>query len=216
MPLENQTVMNLHKEKHLSLEPYIDPTASVIDSHLGAYTEVGPRTKLQETAMDDYSYIMGDGNAIYCRIGKFCSIASMVRINPGNHPMHRATQHHFTYRSSQFGMGTDDPEVFAERRERAVTIGHDVWIGHGAVILPGMQVGTGAAIGAGTVVTKNVPPYSVVAGVPARVLRLRFPEEIQAALLRIQWWDWAHEQLVQALPDFRDGDAHTFATKYDR
>jgi phosphonate metabolism protein (transferase hexapeptide repeat family) len=139
----------------------------------------------------------------------------MVRINPGNHPMHRATQHHFTYRSRQFGMGEDDPEVFESRRDRPVVMGHDVWIGHGAVILPGVWVGTGAVVGAGAVVSKNVKPYTVVAGVPARPLRRRFPEKIQDALLRIRWWDWSHGRLTQALPDFRQLRIQSFVDKYD-
>jgi phosphonate metabolism protein (transferase hexapeptide repeat family) len=203
-------------EKKLSSEPYIDPTARIIGSRLGAYTEVGPRTELQETCFDDYSYIMKGGNVIYSRIGKFCSIAARVRINPGHHPMHRATQHHFTYRSKQFGLGPDDPEVFTSRREQPVVIGHDVWIGHGAIILPGVRIGTGAVIGAGAVVSKNVSPYTIVAGVPATLLRQRFPRKIQEALLRIRWWDWSHDQLRKSLADFRNLDIRAFVEKYDQ
>jgi phosphonate metabolism protein (transferase hexapeptide repeat family) len=207
--------MNSQLEKKLSTEPYVDPTAVVIDSRLGVYTEVGPMTRIQESSIDDYSYIMGNGNVIYSRIGKFCSIASMVRINPGNHPMHRATQHHFTYRCEQFGMGADDPQVFSTRRNRPVEIGHDVWIGHGAIILPGVRIGTGAVIGAGAVVSKDVQPYMVVTGVPGKPIKQRFPDEIQQALLRIQWWDWSYGQLKQSLADFRDLDVETFVAKYD-
>jgi phosphonate metabolism protein (transferase hexapeptide repeat family) len=203
-------------EKQLSIEPYVDATAIVVDSELGAYTEVGPRTKIQESSLDDYSYIVNDGNVIYSTIGKFCSIAAMVRINPGNHPMHRATQHHFTYRSRQFDMGDDDPVVFASRRSRPVTIGHDVWIAHGAVILPGVSIGTGAVIAAGAVVSKDVPNYTLVAGVPARPIRHRFPEDVQSALLRIQWWHWSHRQLKASMPDLRDPDINAFVEKYDR
>jgi phosphonate metabolism protein (transferase hexapeptide repeat family) len=203
------------KIKTLSTAPYIHPEARVIDSQLGAYTEVGQRTVLQETAMADYSYITNDGNVIYSHIGKFCSIAAMVRINPGNHPMHRATQHHFTYRSRQFGMADDDPEIFAWRRAKPVSIGHDVWIGHGAVILAGVTIGNGSVVGAGTVVTRDISPYSIVAGTPAKVIRLRFTKKCQQALERIRWWEWSHKRLKTALPDFRSLTIEAFTEKYD-
>src|ERR1051325_480742 len=98
--------------KTLSTEPTIDPTASVRESKLGAYTEVGARTILLEVSMDDYSYVVNDGQITYTTIGKFCSIAAMTRINPGNHPMQRATQSHFTYRSSAYFLGEPDEAEF--------------------------------------------------------------------------------------------------------
>lgn len=203
------------KAKILSAAPYIHPGACIIDSQLGAYTEVGQRSIIQETAMDDYSYITNDGNVIHSHIGKFCSIAAMVRINPGNHPMHRATQHHFTYRSRQFEMGDDDPEIFEWRRSKQVTIGHDVWIGHGAIILAGVSIGNGSVVGAGTVVTRDISPYNIVAGAPAKVIRLRFTKKIQEALDRINWWNWSHERLKEAMPDFRLLSIEAFTEKYD-
>ncbi len=124
--------------------------------------------------MDDYSYVVNDSQITYTTIGKFCSIAAMTRINPGNHPMQRATQAHFTYRASAYFPGeSDDAEFFAWRREHHVHIGHDVWIGHGAIILPGRNVGTGAVIAAGAIVTKDVPAYTIVAGNPARPIKRR-------------------------------------------
>src|SRR5438445_1583750 len=136
--------------KVLSVEPTIDPSAKLHETRLGAYTEVGARTILNEVSMGDYSYVVNDAQITYTTIGKFCSIAAMTRINPGNHPMHRATQAHFTYRSSAYFPGeADDEEFFAWRRQHHVHIGHDVWIGHGAVILPGRNIGTGAVIAAG-------------------------------------------------------------------
>ena len=124
--------------KMLSVEPSIDPTAKLHDTRLGAYCEVGARTILHEVAMDDYSYVVNDAQITYTTIGKFCSIAAMTRINPGNHPMHRASQAHFTYRASAYFPGeSDDAEFFEWRRGHHVHIGHDVWIGHGAIILPG-------------------------------------------------------------------------------
>ncbi len=163
--------------KQLSLTPAVDPTAKLVDTELGAYTEVGARTILNEVTMGDYSYVVNDGQITYTTIGKFCSIAAMIRINPGNHPMHRATQAHFTYRASAYFPGeSDDADFFAWRREHHCTIGHDVWLGHGAIVLPGRNIGTGAVIAAGAIVTKDVAPYTIVAGNPARPVRRRFSE----------------------------------------
>lgn len=201
--------------KQLSLTPAVDPSAKLVDTKLGAYTEVGARTSLTEVTMDDYSYVVNDGQITYTTIGKFCSIAAMIRINPGNHPMHRATQAHFTYRASSYFPGeADDADFFAWRREHHVTIGHDVWMGHGAVVLPGRQIGTGAVIAAGAIVTKDVPPYTIVAGNPARPIRRRFSEQVETGLMDLAWWDWDHEMLRQALPDFRKLAVEDFLSKY--
>lgn len=207
--------MNAATEKMLGHEPHVHPTASIRDSRLGRYTEVGARTSITESSFGDYSYIVHDCDVIYSAVGKFCSIAAFVRINPGNHPTWRASQHHFTYRSRQFGLAdTDDGAFFDWRRSHPVTIGHDVWIGHGAVILPGVTIGTGAVIGAGSVVTKEVAPYAIVAGVPAKAIRARHPHAVAEKLLTLAWWDWPHDKLAEALPDFRTLDAEAFAEKY--
>jgi phosphonate metabolism protein (transferase hexapeptide repeat family) len=201
--------------KQLSLTPAVDPTAKLVDTELGAYTEVGARTILNEVAMGDYSYVVNDGQITYTTIGKFCSIAAMTRINPGNHPMHRATQAHFTYRASAYFPGeSDDADFFAWRREHHCTIGHDVWLGHGAIVLPGRNIGTGAVIAAGAIVTKDVAPYTIVAGNPARPVRRRFSEAVEDGLMDLAWWNWDHEMLRQALPDFRKLPVEDFLSKY--
>ncbi len=201
--------------KKLGTEPFIHPTAQIRDSSFGAYCEVGARTKVSECSFGDYSYIVSDADIIYATVGKFCSIAAHTRINPGNHPLERVALNHFTYRSSAYGLGEDDAEFFQWRRDHHVTLGHDVWIGHGAILLPGVSVGNGAAIGAGAVVSKDVPPFAIVVGVPGRVLRYRFAPEIIAALERIAWWDWPHERLAEGLQDFRRMSADAFCRKYD-
>jgi phosphonate metabolism protein (transferase hexapeptide repeat family) len=166
--------------------------------------------------MGDYSYAVNDAQITYTTIGKFCSIAAMTRINPGNHPMHRATQAHFTYRSSAYFPGeSDDTEFFDWRRQHHVHIGHDVWIGHGAIVLPGRNIGTGAVIAAGAIVTKDVPAYTIVAGNPARIVRRRFSEEIAGRLARLAWWDWDHDKLRAALPDFRKLAIEDFLATYE-
>jgi hypothetical protein len=202
--------------KMLSAVPTIDSTASVRESRLGAYTEVGARTILLDVTMHDYSYVVNDAQITYTTIGKFCSIAAMTRINPGNHPMHRATQAHFTYRASAYFSGEqDETEFFEWRRGHRVHVGHDVWIGHGAIVLPGRTVGTGAVVAAGAIVTKDVPAYTIVAGNPARPIRRRFPEDIAGRLAALAWWDWDHETLRGALPDFRKLEIEEFLAKYE-
>lgn len=201
--------------KKLGLEPLIHADARVNNSRLGRYTEVAERCRLDEVEMGDYSYIMQDG-AVWCAtIGKFANIAAAVRINATNHPTWRPTLHHFTYRAGDYFEGAEnDHDFFAWRRENRVTIGHDVWIGHGATVLPGVTVGNGAVIGAGAVVSKDVAPYTIVGGVPAKLIRERFPEETANRMQALEWWDWPHEQLFAALHDFRDLDAVEFLQKY--
>ena len=202
--------------KALSIEPTIDPTAKVQEGKFGIYCEVGARTMLLDVEMGDYSYVVNDSQMTYTTVGKFCSIAAMTRINPGNHPMHRATQAHFTYRASAYFAGeADDAEFFAWRKSHRVHIGHDVWIGHGAIVLPGRRIGMGAVIAGGAVVTKDVPDYTIVAGNPARPIRRRFSEEIAGRLVRLTWWDWDHERLRMALPDFRKLTVEEFLDKYE-
>ena len=202
--------------KALSIDPTIDPSATVRDCRLGTFTEVGARTSLIEVEMGDYSYVVNDAQIIYTGIGKFCSIAAMTRINPGNHPMHRATQAHFTYRSSAYFQGEQDDAAFFEwRRRHRVQIGHDVWIGHGAIVLPGRSIGTGAVVAAGAIVTKDVEAYTIVAGNPARAIKRRFPEAVADRLALLAWWDWSHVRLAEALPDFRTLSIEDFLDKYE-
>lgn len=202
--------------KMLGEEPLIHDDCLIRDSHIGSWTEIGAGTTLVESTFDDYSYTAGDAQIIYTTVGKFCSIASHVRINPGNHPMWRATQSHFVYRAAKYFPGeADETDFFAWRKAAAVTIGHDVWIGHGAVILAGKSVGTGAVIAAGAIVTKDVAPYMIVGGNPARVIRPRFDAAVRERLMTLAWWDWDHEQLRRALPDFRALPIEAFLERYE-
>lgn len=201
--------------RSLGTTPWVDPSATIVDTMLGPWTAVHARTSLLETTLGDYSYIMNDCEVAHTRIGKFVSIASHVRINPGNHPLWRPSLHHFSYRSASYGFDAeDDADFFQWRRDHGVSIGHDVWIGHGAILLPGVTIGNGAVVGAGAVVTKDVAPYTLVAGVPAKVLRRRVGERVEQWLMEIAWWDWPREQLEEAFKDFRECDAEQFALKY--
>jgi len=198
----------------LSPQPTVHPTALVRDSQLGSWTQIADGAQVLESRLGDYSYVMEHAQIIYTVIGKFCSIASYVRLNPGNHPLERPSSHHFTYRSAKYDLGEDDAEFFEWRRENTVHIGHDVWIGHNATVLPGVSVGNGAAIGAGAIVTKDVEPYTVVAGVPAKPTRRRFNPEIAERLETLAWWDWPRSVLERRFPDFRGG-VEAFLEKYE-
>lgn len=199
--------------KKLGEEPYLHENVSIRDSQLGVYTEIGPFSSLTETTLGDYSYAASFCNVIYSDIGKFCSIASMVRINPGNHPMERVTQHHCTYRVFQYGFGDEDQTSFFDwRRSFKCEIGHDVWIGTKATVLPGVKIGTGAVIGAGAVVSKDIGPYEIAVGVPAKPIKKRFSENIIEGLLSIQWWDWDRATLEKRFKDLYDVDS--FVEKY--
>jgi acetyltransferase-like isoleucine patch superfamily enzyme len=129
-------------------------------------------------------------------------IAARTRINPGNHPLDRVALSHFTYRSSAFGFGRDDPELFNWRRASRCVLGSDVRIRHGATVLPGVATGGGAAVGAGAVVSRDVSPFAVVVGVPAKLIRYRFPAEIISALRRTARWGRPRDQLGAAIRDF--------------
>lgn len=202
-----------YKKKKLGEEPHIHPSCHIVDSQIGAYTDLAANTTLIESTFGDYSYTAGDVSIVYTDVGKFSNIASHARINPGNHPTWRVTMHHMTYRRKQYGFGDqDENEFFNWRRSHRCTIGHDTWLGHGAIVMPGVSIGHGAVVGSGAVVTKDVEPFMIVAGVPAKVIRSRFDDATVEKLLAIAWWDWDRQTLEARFDDLLNMDL--FLEKY--
>ncbi|MGO1161637.1 DapH/DapD/GlmU-related protein [Brucella pseudogrignonensis] len=196
-------------------EPRIHSTAQLKSSKLGRYADIGERVILREVTVGDFTYLERNSEGIYAEIGKFCSIASNVRINALEHPMERLTTHKVSYRPNEYFRYLGVDGAFRERRQaKRVTIGNDVWIGHGAVITPGINIGHGAVIGANAVVTKDVAPYRIVGGVPARIIRKRFDDAIIERLLALCWWDWPVEKLYEAIPDIQTFEIEAFLEKW--
>ena len=195
--------------------PRVHASAELRDCILGQFTDVAPRVVMAECELGDYSYVERGVEAIYTRIGKFCAIAANVRINALAHPLSRISQHKITYRPNEYFLFAKVDKEFREARRNAdVEIGHDVWIGHGAVIMPGIKIGHGAVVAAGAVVTKNVAAYEIVGGVPAKRIKWRFVKSVRDHLQKLAWWDWSHEKLASAVEDMRVLAPKDFITKW--
>ncbi len=197
----------------LSEVPTLHDPVRITDSDLGPWTEVHQHARLHDATVGAYTYLMERVQLDHTTVGKFASVASDVRLGPSNHPIERPTSHHFTYRGERYDLGPDDESVFRWRRGDPVEVGHDVWIGHGATVLPDVTVGNGAVVAAGAVVTDDVAPYTIVGGVPAEPLGRRFDAETAAALEEIAWWDWSREELEAAFTDFQS-DVEAFIAAY--
>lgn len=196
-------------------QPFIHPDCQITASTFGAYVEIGQGSRVAHSVFGDYSYCDRLADIANARIGKFSNIAAFCRIGATDHPLHTASCHHFLYRSGDYwDDAAHDEAFFAQRRTRIAHIGHDTWIGAGAMIKPEITLGHGAVVAAGAVVTKDVDPYTIVAGTPAKPLRLRQPREIADRLIALAWWDWPHEALRRALEDFRRLNAAAFLEKY--
>jgi phosphonate metabolism protein (transferase hexapeptide repeat family) len=195
--------------------PRVHATAQLRDCVLGRFTDVGERAVMAECSLGDYSYVERGAEAIYTDIGKFCAVASNTRLNALEHPIERISQHKITYRPNEYFLGAKiDKDFRAHRQSQRVTIGHDVWIGHGAVLMPGISIGHGAVVAAGAVVTRDVAAYAIVAGVPAETIRWRFEEKIRTRIISLAWWDWEHDRLAKAVDDMRSLSIEAFLERH--
>jgi len=183
------------------------PLFTAIDGYsiVDKKARVGRKCKVYHSSLGAYSYIGRGTQLIYASVGKFCSISGNVLIGMGHHTLsYLSTSPIFTEKNNGTGHSWTDKESLLPYKP--VTIGNDVWIGTRAMILGGVTIGDGAVIGAGAIVTKDVPPFAIVAGVPARIIRYRFSEEVIERLEALQWWNLSDEVLKSNIALFQCGD----------
>lgn len=159
--------------------------------------------------LGSYSYIAEGANASRITFGRCCSIGPAFKTGFGNHPTNFVSTSPIFYSTrKQCGVTFANENHFQEDLE--TTVGHDVWIGANVYVRDGVKIGHGAVVAAGSVVTRDVPPYNIVGGVPARSIKLRFDEQTVARLLELEWWNWSEAKLKDAQRWFAQDDIESF------
>ncbi len=171
----------------------IDADCRVIKSTIGENCDIEKRNLIQTSVIGDMTYTGEDTSIMWAEIGKYCCISRQVDIGGNEHDYGAAMMMPLYRVNNKLG-----GKVSRHPDEDIVTIGNDVWIGQGVSIVrkPGLTIGNGVVIGSGAVVTRSIPDYAIVAGVPAKIIKYRFSEEIIEGLLKLEWWNWDREKIL--------------------
>lgn len=180
--------------KHVRLEPFVN----LYNVSFGSYVNVAHHAQISNSAIGKRSSIGRYTKIKNAEIGRYCSISWDITIGATFHPLDHLTSHAFWYKK-KFGLCEEDLEFDF----RTTRIGNDVWIGCNAVIMPGVTIGNGAVIGAGSIVTKDIPPYAICAGNPAKILRFRFDDDEIELIESLAWWNWDDKKLKENILLFR-------------
>ena len=173
------------------------------DCNISETAWIGHRSNLIRVTMGRYSYVGMNNSISDCKIGSFCSIASYCAIGGGVHPLDKVSTSPVFYDKNNCFREHKFISIPFSEECKTVVIGNDVWIGENCFIKAGVTIGDGAVVGAHSVVTKDIPPYAIVAGAPAKILRFRFDENKIKELLELQWWNWSDEQICANLEMFK-------------
>lgn len=175
------------------------------NSFLSNYVKIDRSNFILCSTIHDYSYTGSSTVIMHSTIGKFCSISWGVTIGPGEHDYSRISAHDFLY-NPRYGIMPDEVAPPYDRYALSCDIGNDVWIGANVTVLRGVKIGNGAVVGANSVVTRDIPPYAIACGNPARIIKYRFPEHIISELQSLGWWDLPHETIKAAYDIFSTAD----------
>ena len=177
----------------------INKHVKIKQSFLSGYNSIGSGVRLKQASLGLYSYIANNTSLKNVEIGNFCSIGPNVKNHLGNHPTQVFVSTHPAFYSPNSPTGAFVKELYFEEFGKDVSIGNDVWIGAESLLMDGVNIGNGAVVATRSVVTKDVPPYAIVGGVPAKFIRYRFDEETISLLEQSQWWDrdleWIQENI---------------------
>lgn len=199
-----------------------NPTCTILSDRLsevslGEQVAVLDRTVLHRVCLGNFSYVSNDSSLINVTVGRFCSIAPYVQLGLAPHPSRVIVS---TYPAFYTDQNIGCPLSF--RKDKIfddsvlkTSIGHDVWIGSNVILPGGIDVGIGAIIAAGAVVVKDVPPYAVVGGNPAKIIRYRFSDEQIKVLLASEWWNWSIEKIIRNVDNFSDINKFVAAINID-
>ena len=201
------------KQSDISHNVKLWHNVSVEHTSIQNYVSIGPDCTIDSTNISSFTYLGKECWLKKVNIGKYCSIAQNFTCGPGNHPTHMiSTSPVFYFRYPVCGMSFSNEDAVKESYTSIV--GHDVWIGANVFVKSGVTIGNGAIVAAGAMVMKDVAPYSIVGGVPAKEIRKRYAAEDIELLEAIQWWNWPEEYLREAVPLIQKGNVKALAEWY--
>lgn len=172
------------------------------ESEFTKYTRLGHLVRLSSSKIGKYTRINSGCSLLNTTIGNFSSLAGNIQLGAGRHPLHFASTSQLFYNKNSLNNQWVKPINFTQ--DLPINVGNDVWIGVQSLVMGGVTIGDGAVIGSRSVVTKDIPPYAIAVGVPARVIRYRFSQDIIERLLEIKWWDFNDDQIQEHIEFFRD------------
>ena len=180
---KRKMILKKYKKNHLIVGLY----STINDSIIGSYNYFGNNVRINYSKIGDHSYVNSNSSINRCNIGKFCSIASNVTLGLGEHPINLISTHPAFYSNNKGFKTYSDQTIYKEYSE--INIGNDVWISNNVIIMGGVNIDDGAIIAAGAIVTKDVKPYEIVGGVPARHIKFRFDEGKIEKIIESTWWN---------------------------
>lgn len=160
-------------------------------------------TKIFDSSIDKYSYVGRKSRIVCADIGKYCSISDDVVVGMGIHPL-KTISTSSLFISKKNGTGYSWTDKTSMNEYKRISIGHDVWIGSKVIVMGGVNIGNGAVVGCGAIVTKDIPDYAVVVGVPAKIIKYRFDPLLIENLLLLKWWDFPENKLNKYISTFQN------------